>query len=282
MTKCDLVIATGGQGVVRRSYSSGTPAFGVGAGNATMIWDETAIQDLHHAADNTMRSKTSDFGSGCSADGNVIIHDSIWDEAIKALQEVGGYVMTEEEQDKMRHAMWDEENLYIAATIMDDTPFMYREGFPPDMADSLVIFLGTDASLDPERTEYAAEDFRITMVIDDYYFNTGIDRDMIADDKGFESIGADGDEQVLDGYDCAIEEIDGGYTFEAVIPLSNLSNDEIPVLVPEAGMVLPFEIGMFDLDFPCPGVATARIQWAGRSMDVDTDPSLWGTITFAE
>ena len=173
------------------------------------------------------------------------------------------------------YAMWDEENLYIAATIMDDTPFMYREGFPPDMADSLVIFLGTDASLDPERTEYAAEDFRITMVIDDYYFNTGIDRDMIADDKGFESIGADGDEQVLDGYDCAIEEIDGGYTFEAVIPLSNLSNDEIPVLVPEAGMVLPFEIGMFDLDFPCPGVATARIQWAGRSMDVDTDPSLW-------
>ena len=64
MTKCDLIIATGGQGVVRRAYMSGTPAYAVGAGNATMIWDETAAQDLHKAAFNTMRSKTSDFGSG--------------------------------------------------------------------------------------------------------------------------------------------------------------------------------------------------------------------------
>ncbi|MCD8330723.1 MAG: aldehyde dehydrogenase family protein [Lachnospiraceae bacterium] len=117
MTKCDLVIATGGQGVVRRSYSSGTPAFGVGAGNATMIWDETAIQDLHHAADNTMRSKTSDFGSGCSADGNVVIHESIWDAAIEELQAVGGYMMTEEEQEKMKNAMWDEEIHRLSDTV---------------------------------------------------------------------------------------------------------------------------------------------------------------------
>ena len=178
--------------------------------------------------------------------------------------------------------MWDEENLYIGGTIMDDTPFMYREGFPPDMADSLVVFFGTDPDADPARTEYTAEDFRVTMVLDDYYFNTGIDRDMVADDKGFETIGEDGDEQVLDGYECAVEEIDGGYTFEMVLPLSNFSNDEIPVFVPAAGVVTAFELGMFDLDFPCPGVATARMQWAGRSMDVDTDPSLWGTITFTE
>ncbi|HQI16055.1 MAG TPA: aldehyde dehydrogenase family protein, partial [Bacillota bacterium] len=84
-TKCDLVIATGGQGVVRRAYHSGTPAFGVGAGNATMIWDETAKDELHQAAYNTMLSKTSDFGSGCSADGNIVIHESIYDGAIKEL-----------------------------------------------------------------------------------------------------------------------------------------------------------------------------------------------------
>ena len=117
MTKCDLVVATGGQGVVRRSYSSGTPAYGVGAGNATMIWDETAIQDLHHAADNTMRSKTSDFGSGCSADGNVIIHDSIWDAAMAELQAVGGYIMSEEEQKLMQAAMWDEEIHRLSDTV---------------------------------------------------------------------------------------------------------------------------------------------------------------------
>ena len=108
-TKCDLVIATGGQGVVRRAYYSGTPAYGVGAGNATMIWDETAKQDLHKAAYNTMLSKTSDFGSGCSADGNIIIHESIYEDAIKELIAVGGYLLNEEEQEAIKKIMWDEE-----------------------------------------------------------------------------------------------------------------------------------------------------------------------------
>ncbi|MEN1759308.1 aldehyde dehydrogenase family protein [Anoxynatronum sibiricum] len=106
--KCDLVIATGGQGVVRRAYHSGTPAYGVGAGNATMIWDETAKNELHQAAHNTMLSKTSDFGSGCSADGNIVIHDSIYAEAVKALVEVGGYLLNKQEQEAVKQVMWDE------------------------------------------------------------------------------------------------------------------------------------------------------------------------------
>ncbi len=180
------------------------------------------------------------------------------------------------------YLMWDEENLYLSAKILDDTPFMYREGFPPDMADSLVLFLSTDPGADMNRKAYARNDFRLTMVIDDYYYNTGIDRDMVEDNGGFTSAGADGDEQVLDGYECAIEEIEGGYTFEAVIPWRNFANDAIAALVPEAGMVLGVEFGVFDLDFPCPGVATVRMQWHGGSMDVDTDPSLWGMLTFCE
>ena len=117
MTKCDLIIATGGQGVVRRAYMSGTPAYAVGAGNATMVWDETAAQDLHKAAFNTMRSKTSDFGSGCSADGNIVIHESIWDAAIKELVAVGGHLMTPQEQQAMRDVMWDAEGHRLADTV---------------------------------------------------------------------------------------------------------------------------------------------------------------------
>lgn len=116
-TKCDLVIATGGQGVVRRAYHSGTPAYGVGAGNATMIWDETAKDDLHTAAHNTMLSKTSDFGSGCSADGNIVIHESIYDEALKQLVEVGGYLLNEEEQEAVKKIMWDEECHRLADSV---------------------------------------------------------------------------------------------------------------------------------------------------------------------
>ena len=117
MTKVDLIIATGGQGVVRRAYMSGTPAYAVGAGNATMIWDETAAQDLNKAAFNTMRSKTSDFGSGCSADGNIVIHDSIWDAALKELVTVGGYLLNPTEQEAMKKVMWDAECHRLPDTV---------------------------------------------------------------------------------------------------------------------------------------------------------------------
>lgn len=75
MKRVDLVIATGGRPMVKAAYSSGTPAYGSGAGNSTMIIDETA--DVKEAAENTRISKTSDFGSGCSCDGNLVIHSSI-------------------------------------------------------------------------------------------------------------------------------------------------------------------------------------------------------------
>lgn len=117
MTKCDLVIATGGQGVVSRAYTSGTPAYAVGAGNSTMIWDETAAQDLNKAAFNTMRSKTSDFGSGCSADGNIVIQESIWEDSLKEMVEVGGYIMSEAEQEAMKNVMWDKEMHRLPDTV---------------------------------------------------------------------------------------------------------------------------------------------------------------------
>ncbi len=117
MTKVDLIIATGGQGVVRRAYMSGTPAFAVGAGNATMIWDETAVKELNKAAFNTMRSKTSDFGSGCSADGNIVIHESIWDAALNELVTVGGYMLSAEEQELVKQVMWDEHQHRLPDTV---------------------------------------------------------------------------------------------------------------------------------------------------------------------
>jgi sulfoacetaldehyde dehydrogenase len=107
MAEADLVLATGGQGLVRAAYSSGTPAYGVGSGNSTMIIDETA--DIKEAANNTMRSKTSDNGSGCSADGNLIIEESIFDEMVQALVDEGGYLANAEERELLKKAMWDEE-----------------------------------------------------------------------------------------------------------------------------------------------------------------------------
>jgi sulfoacetaldehyde dehydrogenase len=115
MARADLVIATGGQPMVRAAYSSGTPAYGVGAGNSTMIIDETA--NLEEAARNTRLSKTSDFGSGCSADGNLIIEASIFDRMLKQLQVEGGYLASDEEKAALRRAMWDDEGHRTPNTV---------------------------------------------------------------------------------------------------------------------------------------------------------------------
>ncbi|CAM3654800.1 aldehyde dehydrogenase family protein [Brevibacillus invocatus] len=115
MARADLALATGGKDMVKSAYSSGTPAYGVGAGNATMIIDETA--DTADAAKNTMLSKTSDFGSGCSSDGNLIISDKIFDDMLEQLQKVGGYLANEEEKAKLRAVMWDDEGHRLPTTV---------------------------------------------------------------------------------------------------------------------------------------------------------------------
>jgi len=115
MSACDLTIATGGPAMVRSAYSSGKPAYGVGAGNATMVFDETT--DVEIAARNTRISKTSDNGSGCSADGNLVVHDSIYDSFLEHLQLEGGYLVTQEEKVKLKAAMWDDENHRTIETV---------------------------------------------------------------------------------------------------------------------------------------------------------------------
>jgi sulfoacetaldehyde dehydrogenase len=115
MARADLVIATGGQPMVRSAHSSGTPAYGVGAGNSTMIIDETA--NIEEAARNTRLSKTSDFGSGCSADGNLIIEAGIFDRFLKQLQAEGGYLASAAEKAALRKVMWDEEQHRTPNTV---------------------------------------------------------------------------------------------------------------------------------------------------------------------
>src|SRR5437870_6005158 len=105
MSICDLTIATGGPAMVKAAYSSGKPAYGVGAGNATMVIDETA--NIEEAARNTRLSKTSDNGSGCSADGNLLVEASIYDAFLEQLQKEGGYLVNDGEKKKLKQVMWD-------------------------------------------------------------------------------------------------------------------------------------------------------------------------------
>ena len=119
MARCDLVIATGGRPMVKSAYSSGTPAYGSGAGNATVIIDNTADtpERQKEAAMNTRISKTSDFGSGCSCDGNLVIHESVYDQMVEALVAEGAYLANAEEAELVKKVMWDEEGHRLPGTV---------------------------------------------------------------------------------------------------------------------------------------------------------------------
>jgi acyl-CoA reductase-like NAD-dependent aldehyde dehydrogenase len=91
MRQCDLVVATGSQANVRAAYASGTPAFGVGAGNVAGIVDETA--NLALVADRVRRSKTFDNATSCSSENSLVLLDSVYGAGVQALQEQGMVVV---------------------------------------------------------------------------------------------------------------------------------------------------------------------------------------------
>ncbi|NLL61761.1 MAG: aldehyde dehydrogenase family protein [Candidatus Atribacteria bacterium] len=97
MRDCDLVVATGGPGMVKAAYSSGSPAYGVGQGNAPVIIDETA--DLAAAANKVKQSKTFDYATSCSTENSLIVEDSIYDAFIQLLISEGGYLLSQKEKD---------------------------------------------------------------------------------------------------------------------------------------------------------------------------------------
>jgi sulfoacetaldehyde dehydrogenase len=115
MAICDLTIATGGPAMARSAHQSGKPAYAAGQGNSTMVIDETA--DIAEAARNSMLSKISDFGSGCSADGNLLVEATIYDRFLEQLQKEGGYLVTDEEKTKILAIYWDAEGHRTFDTI---------------------------------------------------------------------------------------------------------------------------------------------------------------------
>ena len=104
MQACDLVVVTGSQDNVRRAYSSGTPAIGVGAGNVPVIIDASA--DLDAAAVKIRDSKIFDNSTSCSSENAVVILDAVYDDAIAALERAGAYLCTAEEKARVCERLW--------------------------------------------------------------------------------------------------------------------------------------------------------------------------------
>ena len=100
MKEADIILATGGPGMVKAAYSSGKPALGVGAGNTPAIIDESA--DLLMAVNSIIHSKTFDNGMICASEQSVIVEKSIYDKVKKEFFDRGCYFLKDDEIEKVR------------------------------------------------------------------------------------------------------------------------------------------------------------------------------------
>lgn len=100
MQEADLILATGGPGMVKAAYSSGKPAVGVGAGNVPVVIDDSA--DIKMAVSSIIHSKTFDNGMICASEQSVTVMDSIYDEVKKEFSARGCYFLKGDELDKLR------------------------------------------------------------------------------------------------------------------------------------------------------------------------------------
>ena len=103
MHEADIILATGGPGMVHAAYSSGKPALGVGAGNTPVIIDESA--DIKLAVNSIIHSKTFDNGMICASEQSVTVLDDIYDEVRAEFERRGCYFLKGDELDKVRHTI---------------------------------------------------------------------------------------------------------------------------------------------------------------------------------
>ena len=104
MRQVDLVLATGGAAMVKSAYSSGTPSYGVGAGNPVIIVAEDA--ELADAAEKIRISKSFDNATSCSSDNSLLIQAGVFDPMVAELKKQGGYLCSPEEKAKLETWMW--------------------------------------------------------------------------------------------------------------------------------------------------------------------------------
>ena len=150
---CDLTIATGGPAMAKSAHSSGKPAYAAGQGNSTMVIDETA--DIKEAAHNTMLSKMSDFGSGCSADGNLVVEATIYDAFLEQLQQEGGYLVNDEQKAKLEPVLWQDGHRTIDTIACPARVIAEKAGFTiPEDKKFLIVReerIGTDYPFSTEK-----------------------------------------------------------------------------------------------------------------------------------
>ncbi|MXY06246.1 MAG: aldehyde dehydrogenase family protein [Gammaproteobacteria bacterium] len=161
MRQCDRVLATGGGAMVNAAYSSGTPALGVGVGNAVVTVDESA--DLTDAAEKIHLSKTLDLAASCSADNAVLLVDDIYDEMLGKLESKGGYVLDESEKALLQKTIWDEQGHLNTAIVAKPAEYI-AELAGIEIPDGTEFFVVPEEGWGPE-FPFSGEKLCVTMAL---------------------------------------------------------------------------------------------------------------------
>ena len=160
MKQCDRILATGGAPMVIAAYSSGTPALGVGAGNAVVTVDDTA--DLDDAAAKILMSKTLDLAASCSSDNSVILLDAIYEPMLEKLKAKGGMVLDDAAKAKLQAALWVDG--MINAKIVAQTPQFIGKFAGFDVPEDAKFLIVPETGYGPDHP-FSGEKMTVTMAL---------------------------------------------------------------------------------------------------------------------
>ena len=146
MQNADIILATGGPGMVKAAYSSGTPAIGVGAGNASAIIDSTA--DIVNAVNSIIHSKTFDNGMICATEQTLIVDKTIYNDVKKEFEKRGCMFLDKKQADMIRKVMLI--NGALNAKIVGQRPFQIAKMAGFEIPESVKVIIGEATSLEPD------------------------------------------------------------------------------------------------------------------------------------
>ncbi len=144
----NLILATGGPGMVKAAYSSGKPAIGVGAGNVPVVIDETA--DIKRAVASVLMSKTFDNGVVCASEQAVIVMDEVYDEVKERFASHKGHVLSKTDADKVRKVLLINGNLNADIVGQSATKIADIAGVSVPSDTKILIGEGLEISIEEE------------------------------------------------------------------------------------------------------------------------------------
>ncbi|HEX7657927.1 MAG TPA: aldehyde dehydrogenase family protein [Pseudonocardiaceae bacterium] len=186
MKQADLIVATGGAGMVKAAYGSGTPAYGVGVGNAVHVVDETA--DLDDAAAAIVTAKTFDWATSCLADNAIVVEDSVYERLMGRLIAAGGHRCAAEQKAALAATMWpDGGPVPSPAIIAKSAEFIAdRAGFV--VSPERTFLMVEEDGVGPEHP-FSGEKLSVVLAVYRYSGDIGRAVDLVNDITGYQGLG---------------------------------------------------------------------------------------------